>query len=154
MKRMMAAALGLLLVLTACGGKERAPVDAGKLTESLLGQEGLFSDTLEEVDSEVGLALYGIEEADLSEGYFYLSGGATAEELAVLTAPDGDAAERLAQACRMRVERQIEAVRNYQPAEVEKLNNAMVWVDGNVVVLLVSASGTDGGAALDQALEE
>jgi len=154
MKRVFAMACVLLLLLAACGGEQDVPepVDAAAAADALLGQEGLFSDVLEEVAQEVGLTLYGIDGADLTEGVFYLSGGATAEEFAILTAVDSAAAERTAQACRDRLDRQTEAMRDYQPGEAAKLKAAVIRTEGNTVILLVPAAGVDGEQAIDNAL--
>ena len=155
MRRLTACLAGLLL-LAGCGGTPPAqsaqPVDPTVLADKLLTWDGLFSDQLEAVDGEVGLGLYGLEEDDLSQSLFYLSGGATAEELAVLTAAEDDGAEAVAQACRTRVERQLEAVRQYQPDEVQKLENAVIRTQANQVILVVGADSKLAEQALDELL--
>ena len=46
------------------------------------------------------------------------------------------------------VESQIEAVRNYQPDEVEKLEHAIVETRGNTVLLAVAADWEKARAAI------
>ena len=73
------AVLLLALTISACGGKTQA-VDVDQLAGELLEQVA-FEDELTELDDSMVAALYGVENAQ--EQKVYLSGGATAEEVAV-----------------------------------------------------------------------
>ena len=146
MKRLIALAGSLIILLAACGGE-------GPQTTAAQADPTKVTDVLETVDQQIGFTLYEIDQEDATDSLFYLSGGATAEELTVLTAKDSAAAQRIQDACRARVDRQIEAVRDYQPGEVSKLEAATVYAAGNTVFLLVTAADQDGQQALNQALE-
>lgn len=138
MKRMIPMILAFAL-LAGCGGKE-APktVDPQKVVDTYLESQA-YSDHLEELDSEIALTMLGVDPEDVSESRIYLSEGATAEELTVITAKDGDAAQRVSEALTQHVADQKEALENYQPGEVEKLDHAVQRTVGSVVILMVAA---------------
>lgn len=147
MKRMIPLLLALAL-LAGCGGKEAKTADPQEIVDAYLESQAL-SDHLEALDSDIALPLLGIDPEDVSDSQVYLSEGATAEELTVITAVDGDAAERVNEALSQHVADQRTAVESYQPGEVEKLDNAVRRTAGNVVVLMVAAdwefaAGIDG----------
>ncbi|MCI8538781.1 MAG: DUF4358 domain-containing protein [Oscillospiraceae bacterium] len=147
MKRMIPLLLALAL-LAGCGGKEAKTADPQEIVDAYLESQA-FSDHLEALDSDIALPLLGIDPEDVSDSQVYLSEGATAEELTVITAVDGDAAERVNEALSQHVADQRTAVESYQPGEVEKLDNAVRRTAGNVVVLMVAAdwefaAGIDG----------
>lgn len=81
---------------------------------------------------------YGISEGDVVSGRLYLSSGATAEEIAVFEAKDDTAAERLLAAARERVEAQKTAFEDYAPAEMAKLNSAVVERNGKIIALCIA----------------
>ena len=86
--RLIPAALTLCLALTACGGDSGGSQTAGAFdpaaTAQALLDSGAFSDALEEVDVSVAATLYGVDEADITDGKVYMSLSAGAEEIAVL----------------------------------------------------------------------
>lgn len=139
MKRMIAMTAALMMLLTACGGqKTEKTVDAQTVVDTYLTSQA-FSDTLEEVSSDIAVTLLGLDEADVSEMKCYMSSGATAEELTVVTAADADAAARVSEALSQHVEDQKTAMKDYLPDEVDKLDHAVQRTFGNVVVLMVAA---------------
>ena len=128
MKKLLPA-LCLTLLLTACGGQ--APADtpapvsltAEEAAQVILSAEA-FSEQLEVVDDDIAAALYGLE-GTVSDCAGYLSTGATAEECTFLIVESEEAALAAAQRFQLRVEDQLLAVENYQPAEVPKLEEAI-----------------------------
>ena len=132
------AALLLALTISACGGKTQA-VDVDQLAGELLEQVG-FEDELTELDESMVAALYGVENAQ--EQKVYLSGGATAEEVAVFRF----ATEEEAQAALAVLEQRLESRRtdfaNYMPDEAARLDNAVLERSGCFVALCVSAGDT------------
>lgn len=137
MKRMIPLLLALAL-LAGCGGKETGTAAPQAIVDAYLESQA-FSDHLEALDSDIALTLLGVDPEDVSASQVYLSEGATAEELTVITAVDEDAAARVNEALDQHVADQRTAVENYQPGEVEKLDNAVRRTAGNVVVLMVAA---------------
>ena len=139
MKRMIPLMLALsLLLLTACGKGEEKTVDPQTVVDTYLESQA-YSDHLEALDSETALIVLGVSADDVTDSQVYLSEGATAEELTVITAKDADAAQRVSEALTQHVADQKEAVKDYQPGEVEKLDNAVQRTVGNVVILMVAA---------------
>lgn len=132
------AVLLLALTISACGGKTQA-VDVDQLAGELLEQVG-FGDELTELDESMVAALYGVENAQ--EQKVYLSGGATAEEVAVFRF----ATEEEAQAALAVLEQRLESRRtdfaNYMPDEAARLDNAVLERSGCFVALCVSAGDT------------
>ena len=132
------AALLLALTISACGGKTQA-VDVDQLAGELLEQVA-FEDELTELDESMVAALYGVENAQ--EQKVYLSGGATAEEVAVFRF----ATEEEAQAALAVLEQRLESRRtdfaNYMPDEAARLDNAVLERSGCFVALCVSAGDT------------
>ena len=133
----------LLLLLPSCGGEGEPSVlsmeeEAGELLSS-----GAFSETLEPLEREIAMALYGLEEAEVLDCAAYLSTGATAEECTCILAADEESAAEVKEALETRVEEQLAVLTDYQPAEVEKLENAVIDTqkrsDGIRVRLVVSA---------------
>ena len=131
----------LLLSLCACGGSQGstepdfAPAD---LSAKLLDGK-CFTDLMSEMDNAVAFEIYGIDPAAVESASIYMGTGATAEEIAVIKAKDADSAKTVAEAMNSRVGAQIEAYKNYVPAEVPKLEEAIVKSAGSYVVYVTAA---------------
>ena len=135
----------LLLALSAgCSGTEAAPFPPEQTVQALLNS-GAFSETLEELDPAL---LFYLEGEEYAGSVLYFSTGATSETAAVITAKDAEQAGSVKDTLSNWVESQIEATRNYQPAEVEKLEHAILEVRGNTVLLAVAADWEKAEAAI------
>ena len=143
------AVLALCLTLSACGGgnEEAVAFDPAVTAQSLL-DSGAFSDALEEVDTSVAATLYGVDEADITDGTVYMSLSAGAEEIAVLVLADADAAAAAIEGLEAHVADQRSALENYQPDEVSKLDGAILQQKGNSVLLAVCADPAAAKAVL------
>ncbi len=147
--------LALLFLLAACGGGTPADPSPAPSATSLSAQEmaqailkaGTFSETLEEVEPQVAYSLYGMEPSDVLDCAVSLSTGATAEECAVLIMKDEDAAKTALTALQTRIADQKEALADYQPAELAKLDKALTGTlpaaEGTLIYLVVAES-TEG----------
>ena len=129
----------LCLSLTACGGdkKEAALVPAD--TAKALMDGGAFSESLTEIDKATACTLYGIDEATVTDSAVYGSTGATAEEVAVFTFDNSDDATAALTALETRVTDRKDALKDYQPAEITKLDGAITEARGNSVLLVVAS---------------
>ena len=141
-----ALAAALVLVLCACGGAEE-PFDPASTAGALL-DSGAFSENLEQLDQDVACMLYGIDEATVTGSAVYGSTGATAEELAVFTLTDEAAAQAAKTALETRVADQKAVLESYQPAEIVKLDAAIVEQRGSSVLMVVAADAEAAQAAL------
>lgn len=158
----LACLLCLCFVLTACGGQAPAdtpaPLDvtAEGCAQTVLAN-GTFTETLETVEPAVAAALYGVDESLLLDCAAYLSTGATAEECVFLLFAQEADALTACEGFQLRVEAQIDALRDYQPGELPKLDEAShgtLPVSGGVLAyLVVSGEALDVPALLTSSYE-
>ena len=146
--RFLPLAAAICLLLSACGGGGAAPFDPASAAQALR-DSGAFTEALEETDLDTSCMLYGLDADTVTGSAVYTSLSAGAEEIAVLTLKDKDGADAALAALKARVEDQTEALRDYQPAEVSKLENAIVEQRGNSVLLAVTADHDAAQAAVD-----
>ena len=121
-------------LLSGCGGKKE--LEPRAFTDELLSGAG-FADSLNRLDDPVVPILYDIDSSDYTEAIVYCGTAATAEEIAVFTAKDDAAAERLLSAARARVDHLIESYRSYGPAAAMTLENSVVSRSGDHVVVVI-----------------
>lgn len=145
MKKLLSVFLSgvLILSLAACGEKAPTAFDPAKDVQALLDETGVFDEALEPVDQATACALYGIDEATVTGSAVYMANATSAEELAIFTLTNEDAAQTAAKQLGYRVDDRIEELTSYLPGEVPKLEGAMVETRGNSVLLLV-CSDYDG----------
>ena len=135
-KILTAAVLVLAFAFSGCsqGGKD---VDVTGLADALRNQI-TYKDDLSQIDMDTAGMFYSFGDADITDSVFYESSGATAEEIVVIKCGSSAGAEAVEGVLKGRVEEQKEAYTDYVPAELEKLNAAVVVRSGNSVVLSVS----------------
>lgn len=150
-KRITAAllALCLALALAACGKGSEPELNIDELGEELYAA-GTFGETLYPLDESVAQGLYGTD-AD-TRCWVRAGSGATAEELAVFETKDADAAAALAKKLETRNADRIENYSSYIPAEVPKLENAVILSGGRYVVLCVAEDASAVREAAEKAL--
>ena len=141
----MTLVLALLLGLSACakGGDNDAPPLYGTYHVAALVEAGAFSEELEELDGDTAfmlykLADYDLEREDLKDCAVQRSAGATCEEAAVLVFTSADKAKTAKGALEDYVQGQIDANTDYRPAEIPKLEGALVDVRGETLLLAVA----------------
>ena len=141
-KFMLALLAAAALLLCACGEKGEEKAYSTDLVGAMV-EAGAFSEPLEELDGDTAFALYrlgdyGLAREDLSDCGVQRSAGATCEEGAVLVFSDQDKAAKALEALNAYVEGQIAANESYRPAEIPKLEGALVEQRGNTVLLVVA----------------
>lgn len=137
--------LAFLWTLTACQAKSDPDQKVYEpLVVETIAEAGAFSEELEPLDGDTAFALYrladyGLSREDVTDCAVLRSAGATCEEAAVLVIADGDSlVEQTEQALKDYVESQIDANRDYRPAEIQKLEHALVDVRGQTLLLVVA----------------
>lgn len=111
--------------------------DAESVAESL--RNGIeYVDDLNVISAEMIEKLYGIPSDKYTSGAVYVGGVSTAEEIACFDAADEDAAEEIKAACEKRIADQIASVQDYNPDELDKLNDPVLLVSGNSVYMCLS----------------
>lgn len=129
--------MGLLLSLAACKGESpKADLtldDAQTLLDSVA-----FSEPLEEIDLEIACSLYALDQSKITGAAVYGSTGATAEELAVFIFSDADAATAAKTSFETRITDRTEAMADYLPNEVPKLEKAVLEVRGSTLLFVVA----------------
>lgn len=128
----------MMVVLAGCGKKEEIKLDAQEVTERLL-TEVSYEGNMEQMDDDMIAILYNLNPEDVKTQTVYCSTDATSDEIAVFEANSSDAAKRILDIVKQRVEDQKASFEGYAPAQVEKLNKAIIIQSGNVVILNVSA---------------
>lgn len=141
MAALAAAALLSLSLMAGCsqsGGKAiTAPTEdiAQKLQESLS-----FEYPLSPLSEEAANRIYKLEGDLIEEQSVYVGvGGALADEVSVWRVKDEKDAETVKEAAETRVENQKVSFKDYVPAEMPKLEKAVITVNGDTVILCVSS---------------
>lgn len=147
----MALICGLLCAgLAACGGGAKEPFDPETTARTLLDTPGVFTETLERLDQAVAAGEYGLEGQGGSELVCYYSPGGTAEEVTVVAFEDEAMARDFVDAARAHLEDKAEENRSYRPAELPKLEQAVVERRGGTVLVLVCADYEAAQGALER----
>ena len=152
---MLAAAL--LFAGVACG-KQPEPEASfpAELTTQALLDSGAFSEPLEELDPDIAVMMFWLsgDVAEYEGSKIYYSTGATAEIAAVISVRDEGKVPEVEQALKAWVESQIEAEQDYRPAEVPKLENAIVEARGFTVLLVVANDTNKAVEAVEAVVAE
>ncbi len=143
-------ALAMVLALAACGGNEPKAVDINALADEMLSAAE-FGEPMNALDSSVALGLYGCAEG--TEVVAYAGTGATAEELAVFNCGSEEASTALADNLEQRNETRISQYASYNPAEVPKLESAVIIQSGQYVAFVVAADPSGARTAAEAALK-
>lgn len=115
------------------GGKS----DTAKISEAIVGKVE-FKDTLSKVGDSIILSNYGIDTEHVLSASLWVSGGSTAEEVAVFEVDSTKNVSKVTECIKQRIEDKKKDFENYIPAEMTKLNNPTIVTKGNVVVLCLA----------------
>ena len=99
----------------------------------------LFNGDMGPVDKHIVSQLYGIDEDTILDCICYMASNtaSSADELTIFILTDENGARLAEKACQKRAENQIETSRNYAPAAVPRLENAVIRRIGNTVLFAV-----------------
>lgn len=140
--------LGIMLLLmtlfTACSSEKTQEetttafsLEIAEISQTVL-DAGVFEDELAAIDTSYSEMLMGIAASDYTNAIICGSSGATAEMVAVFETADSDAASSLKEKCEAYVTRQTQSYADYKPAEVDKLDHAVIKSSGQYVILCVA----------------
>lgn len=101
----------------------------------------LFEDELSPVTESAAARMFNLSDGEVLNGVVYAGSGGKADEFAAFEVQSPEKAEEIADKMRARIESRKQDFENYIPEEMPKLNNPVVVVDGNLVVMCVSADG-------------
>lgn len=114
----------------------------GKYNTGNIGGEILsktkFKDNLSKVSDALVVSNYDIKEDFVLSASLFISGGSTAEEVAVFELKSSKNADKLIELIKNRVERKKKDFESYLPQEMAKLNSPLIVKKGNVVVLVIA----------------
>ncbi len=136
MKRIIPLLLALAFLF--CGCRSRKEIPPVEDLAAQLHQAGVFSTEISPVDPAVAQMIYYFNEADVEEGTFYFSSGASADELALVKAPTEQAAMNLKAVFQERLDLQKAAYADYMPEELVKLEGAQLYRNGIYVLFCVA----------------
>jgi len=132
-----------LISLAGCGGKESTAFDGAALAQELLNRAA-FSVSLDELPASKASVFYNVDGSKLVSAVMYHGSGISKEQIAIFEASDEAAAKAMVPVLQDLVAEWIEADRDYAPAEVPKLESAVLRQSGSNVILVVA---NDGDAA-------
>ncbi len=127
----------LVLGLVGCGNNQKQ-----RDMESLyadLNKQINFSNQMSELTSEELPETMNYDPADLVDSIAYIAGdGATADTCIILEAKDRRACKRLVKALSGRKDNLLKSFRDYVPAEISKIEGAVLDSNGKYAVLVIS----------------
>ena len=138
------------VLLLGCGSSSPVSVDAAALTTSLTSDIS-YDNELSEL-SEDDITNYVTVE-DGVKGVMYMSSGSTAEEVAVFTAPDEATASTMKNNAQEFLNDQKTSFEDYIPEEAQRIDDAVLVVNGNYVILCVSGDSDKAQEIIDKAFK-
>lgn len=155
--------LALLLTLAAAvsgcgdgqGGEKDAStpvvIDISALSSQLQKELGLEQE-LSPVEGEVFSYLYEVMPETYQEAVLLLSTGATADEICIVKAADGDSKKMIKEKMTARIAAQKESFASYLPEEAGKLDNAVITEAGDYLILVVCGNPAQAETIIRQAI--
>lgn len=138
MKRIIAAVLLLVLMLSACGGSAAVTVDLASVKQTMITDLQIV-DPLD-IPAERLEDLYNISaESIKSSACFITMGGAFPDEIVMVEAVDAKAAQEIAQKLEARLADVTNQAQNYDADSFALLKACKVETAGNYVHLFISA---------------
>ena len=141
MKRALWLVVGICLlaaIFAGCSGKPtNISYDVDTLSQKIR-EGGSFSDLLSPVDKKMAGSLYGFDSEKVTECALLCSTGATPEEVGIFKCTDEEYAKELLSLAQARVKTQKSTYESYAPGEIPKLDDSLVYGEGQYVFYVVS----------------
>lgn len=136
MKKYLYTVVFILMAVTLCAcGAENTKINIEELSADLISNVE-FADEMTLINEKTIENLYNIDYAVSQQ--VYMGSGATAEEVAVFELKDENDANKALDAVKQRIEVQKQDFETYIPAEIPKLENAIVKKIGQYVIVCIS----------------
>jgi len=153
--RILAAAILLVLLLTACGEaapaaeESKEPVDLNELRERV---EAVYPQMME-VEAEMRLNFLGIREEDCAQCVTLLcDDGMKTDELWLIEAADDAAMESLTKLAQQRMEAKAQETENYAPDQYEIVQQGKVLTSGHYLALIVTPEAEAAAKLFNEAV--
>lgn len=143
-----------LLLFSMASCHKAISISIDDLTNALKSAD-IYKDDLSKVDNQVALASYEIDKQDVKDAHIYFSTGATPEEIAVIECSDEKGStSRVMDALTARIKDQKESFEDYIPAEVKKLDHAIVIQQDHYAILCVANDSSKAKEIIKKYLSE
>lgn len=149
MKKILTALAALTLsvmCLAGCGGKE---LDMNAVSTGILNGVP-FTEQLQETSEDIALKRLGIDTEDAESCIAYTSTNAVVDEFAVIKATN---INNVTDAIQNHITAQAATYSSYAPAEVSKLNSAIVKTVGDYVIYVVSTDSAVADSVINSLAE-
>ena len=133
--------------LAGCGGA-KGDFDVAALGNDL-ATKITYQDSLAQMDLDSAGMFLNLSGLDVVKASVYEGSGGTAEEIVVLECATEEDAKKAEEVLKTRVAEQIESFTDYVPAELTKLNAAVIKVGGKYAVLSVSDTPDEARKIID-----
>ena len=138
----------MLLPFAGCKPAEEKEYDAPALVQSILSQVQ-FADTLTDVGTSAAMYFQDLPEGTTVQ--LYIGDGYYPDEVALITVTD--TAHK--KAAKTSVDKHLEQIRNqfanYNPEELDKIDDALVWEQGKFIIVCITDAIDDVKTILDHA---
>ena len=117
---------------------KKASVDVNSVAATIAGKTSMFEEPLFQSSGSIGLDIFGIPSSAVSDVAYYVASAAVAEEVLVVKAASSADVSTIKSCIEARRSMQAEDYADYVPKEVPKLNSAITYTNGDVIVFCVS----------------
>ena len=128
---------------------EKTRPTASQVASAVASKSSLFDEALVESTASRGLTLFGIDASEVSEAAYYAASAAVADEILVVQLASGASASSIRSDFEGRQAVQAEDYEDYVPSEVPKINNAVIYQNGDIMVFCVSNDASAVRSTLD-----
>ena len=150
MKKIAAAVAGIAALMLVAGcGAGKADFDVNALGNDL-ATKITYADSLSPMDVQMAGMFLNLADVNVVNASIYEGSGGTAEEIVVLECATDEDAKKAEDVLKQRVAEQIESFTDYVPAELTKLNAAVIKVNGKYAVLSVSDTPDEASKIISQ----
>ena len=122
---------------------------AAQVASAIAANGSCFDEALVESSASRGLSLFGIDAGSVAEASYYAASAAVADEILVVKLAAGASAEEIRSGFADRQSIQAEDYEDYVPSEVPKINNAVIYQNGDMLVFCVSNDSAAVRSTLD-----